>query len=208
MWDHLGWKLHCHGGGRGKVRTEPGLQDTTSAVALYFVATCTAAVGLSVSCACLCCCYPVLSCGWGPGITGLYLYCCSTPHGHECRHGFLARAVCAPLLLPTGFSGSGCSWLSHHLWGPGFWALPLLFPYFASSVCSNPLTFVSIDVWICSVSWCVVLLLGYGCFTHCRLKGKTKGSYHATMMTTSQRGTLHHDKSISLPERHTDPKYV
>ena len=39
--------------------------------------------------------------------------------------------------------------------GPGSWALPLLFPQVASSICANPPTFVGTDVWISLVFSCV-----------------------------------------------------
>ena len=53
----------------------------------------------------------------GPRIMELLLCCCFTSHSCRC---WLARVTCAPLLLPTEFSGAGGSWLSHHSWGSSF----------------------------------------------------------------------------------------
>ena len=55
----------------------------------------------------------------------------------------------------TLFSGAAGCWLSCSGWEPRLWVLPLLFPQYAFSMCSNSSTFICNDVWIFMVAWCV-----------------------------------------------------
>ena len=87
----------------------------------------------------------------GLGIMQLLLCCYSAPHGHGYCHSRLAGVTHAPLLLPTKFSGLEAAGSATAAKEPGFWALPLLFPHLASSMCSShPLLYIP----MCGCFWC------------------------------------------------------
>ena len=109
---------------------------------------------------------------------------------------------CCPVTCGHGASVAGRSHVHHLLLLPGSWRLRaqsllpqglasllgdlLLCPNSASSMCSNPLTFVHTDVWLSGilVCWAEEPLWSYECFTSFRLK-ETKRASHTNIMLTS-----------------------
>lgn len=95
-------------------------------------------------------CYQALSHSHGPEIMGLHLCYCSVPLSASAAAIFRPESHMCLCCFPLGSLGVGVTDSAATAGHPGSWALPLLFPHFASSVCSNPLTFVRTNV---QISW-------------------------------------------------------
>lgn len=133
----------------------------------------TAVVGISEFFAHLCCCYQALSHDQGTRIMKFFLCYCSTPHGYRHCHSWLARVTSMPLLLPTRFSKAEGRWVSHHARGPGSWTSPLLSLCLASSMYTNPPTFICTNGSL----WCPgvlsnVVFVGFWMFYPLQIEGE------------------------------------
>lgn len=116
---------------------------------------------------------------WGTGFTVVWFLVATGTAGVRSLESCVRLHYCCQFLWGWGH------WLSCCSRGLGSWALPLLFPQFTFSMCSNRPTFICSNMWTSLASWCVGQCCLYWVMDVLLIvdwRRETKGASHDAMM--------------------------